>query len=109
MRSRARQKRLTAQDHGRHLARDRDPLHITGCMLYWAEGSKRRNDVEFTNSDPDMTRTCVRFLRRCYAVPPERLRLTLNVHLNNGLELPEIEDWWLGQLNLPRRSLGHTR
>jgi len=22
-------------------------------MLYWAEGSKRRNDVEFTNSDPD--------------------------------------------------------
>ena len=33
-------------------------------MLYWAEGSKRRNCVEFTNSDPDMMRRFVKFLRR---------------------------------------------
>jgi transposase-like protein len=53
MRSQARQRRLAAQDHGRQLAGQEEPLHVTGCMLYWAEGSKRRNDVEFTNSDPD--------------------------------------------------------
>jgi AcrR family transcriptional regulator len=109
MRTRAREKRLAAQEHGRRLARQQDPLHLTGCMLYWAEGSKRRNDVEFTNSDPEMVRTFVEFLRRCYRVTPDRLRLTLNVHLSNGLGLSEIEECWLARLDLPRRSLGcHT-
>jgi hypothetical protein len=78
-------------------------------MLYWAEGSKRRNDVEFTNSDPDMMRTFVKFLRRCYGVAQDDLRLTLNVHLNNGLRLAEIEKWWLTRLGLSPRCLGsHT-
>lgn len=77
MRSRARQRRLAAQDHGRQLAAQEEPLHVTGCMLYWAEGSKRRNDVEFTNSDPDMMRTFVKFLRRCYGVAQDDLRLTV--------------------------------
>lgn len=109
MRTRARRKRLAAQDHGRHLARQGDPLHVTGCMLYWAEGSKRRNDVEFANSDPDMLRTFVEFLSRCYEVPRDNVRLTLNVHLNNGLALSEIEEWWLARLNFSRCSLGsHT-
>jgi AcrR family transcriptional regulator len=109
MRARAREKRLAAQEHGRHLARQNNPLHLTGCTLYWAEGSKRRNDVEFTNSDPDMMRTFVAFLRRCYEVRPDHLRLTLNLHLNNGLRLSEIEAWWLARLNLSPRCLGsHT-
>ena len=84
-------------------------MHIGGCMLYWAEGSKRRNDVEFTNSDADMMRTFVAFLGRCYGVRQDDLRLTLNVHLGNGVALSEIEDWWLARLELPRCTLGsHT-
>jgi hypothetical protein len=106
MRSQARRRRLLAQDHGRQLARCKDPLHLTGCMLYWAEGSKKGNDVEFTNSDPDMTRTFVEFLRGCYEVARDDLRLTLNVHLGNGLALFEIEEWWLARLGLSRSSVG---
>ena len=109
MRSRARRVRMAAQEHGRRLARQQQPLHLTGCMLYWAEGSKRRNDVEFTNSDPDMMRTFVEFLRRCYGVAPDSVRLTLNVHLDNGLGLAEIEEWWLARLDLSRCCVGsHT-
>jgi AcrR family transcriptional regulator len=109
MRALARQKRLEGQDRGRGLARECDPLHVSGCMLYWAEGSKARNDVRFTNSDPDMMWTFVEFLRSCYGVRPDDIRLTVNVHLNNGLTLPEIEEWWLSRLNLSPRSLGsHT-
>jgi transcriptional regulator with XRE-family HTH domain len=109
MRTRARQKRLAAQDHGRHLARQGSVLHASGCMLYWAEGSKRRNDVEFTNSDPDLMRTFVEFLTRCHGVRSEAMSLTVNVHLNNGLRLSEVEEWWLTRLHLPRSCLGsHT-
>jgi len=47
----------------------------------------------------------VHFLRRCYGVPSERIALTVNVHLGNGLTLEQIEDWWLIRLGLSRRSL----
>jgi transcriptional regulator with XRE-family HTH domain len=51
-----RAERVAHQQHGRGLARLGDPLLITGCMLYWAEGGKERNRVEFTNSDPQIVR-----------------------------------------------------
>jgi hypothetical protein len=40
-----------------------DALHVAGCMLYWAEGWKNRNQLSFANADPDMIRLFVRFLR----------------------------------------------
>ena len=74
-------------------------------MLYWAEGSKYRNRAVFTNSDPDMVALFHRFLRECYDVTADRITLTVNVHLGNGLTLPEIEAWWLDRLGLPPSCL----
>jgi len=74
-------------------------------MLYWAEGSRTRNLVGLTNSDPAMLRHFLRFLERCYDVALERVRLTVNCHLGNGLSLAEIEEWWLRELALPRACL----
>jgi hypothetical protein len=96
--------RTDAQDLGRMIARIDDPLHQAGCMLYWAEGSKSRNTLAFVNSDVDMVRFFLRFLR-LLDVPDERINLSVNVHLGNGLTLAEVEAWWLEQLELPRSSL----
>jgi transcriptional regulator with XRE-family HTH domain len=101
----ARAARLRAQAHGRELARRGDPQHQAGCMLYWAEGSKSRNKVVFTNSDVSMVQFFVRFLRQCYGVADEAMTLSLNVHLGNGLSLDEIERWWLAALELPATCL----
>lgn len=35
--------RRGAQEEGRAQARLRDPDHMAGCVLYWAEGSKKAN------------------------------------------------------------------
>jgi hypothetical protein len=70
-------------------------------MLHWAEGSKSRNVVALTNSDPDMLAVFVRFMRRCYGVGDEQFALAVNCHLNNGLSFEEIERWWLHRLALP--------
>jgi predicted transcriptional regulator len=101
----ARTARSDAQEHGRALAALGDPLHRAGCMLYWAEGSKGRNKVTFTNSDADMVRFFLRFLRKCYEVDDERVTLSVNVHLGNGFTLEEIESWWLAALALPTSCL----
>jgi hypothetical protein len=97
--------RLDAQADGRRRARERDPLHAAGCMLFWAEGSKRRGTVTFTNADPEMVRFFLRFVRECYGATAAQTRLSVNCHLGNGLTLQEIEAWWLARLGLPRSCL----
>ena len=103
--ARCRTLRRDAQAHGRAMARTRDADFVAGCMLYWAEGAKRRNQVCLCNSDADMLAAFVCFLRCFYDVPDDRVTFSVNCFLNNGLSLPEIEDWWLGRLDLPRSSV----
>jgi hypothetical protein len=101
----AARKRSEAQQHGRALARSGDPIHLAGCMLFWAEGSKDRNVVDFTNSDPDMVHLFLQFLRRSFGVTDDQLRLLLNCYVGQGLTLEEVEDWWLRRLDIPRSCL----
>lgn len=104
----AREQRQTAQKDGRERAGAADPLHLAGCMLYWAEGTKSRNSVIFTNSDVDMMVFFMDFLRRCYGVVDDQVRLSVNCFLGNGLTLEEIQAWWLERLDLPPSCLRAT-
>jgi transcriptional regulator with XRE-family HTH domain len=40
-----RARRFGYQQTGRELAKERDSLHVAGCMLYWAEGAKARHQL----------------------------------------------------------------
>jgi transcriptional regulator with XRE-family HTH domain len=100
-----RTKRRAYQEEGRSRARQDDPLHQGGCMLYWAEGSKERNGVIFANSDANMIRFFRRFLVESIGLAPERLAVRLNVYTGNGLSIRQIEDYWLRVLALPRSCL----
>ena len=101
----ARTVRVTAQMEGRSRAQRGDLLHVQGCMLYWAEGSKQRNAAVLTNSDPDMLKLFVTFLRQCYGVSDAKFAFSVNCHLGNGLHLHDIEAWWLDRLELPMSCL----
>ncbi len=101
----SRTRRRQYQDKGRQRARTGEILHLAGCMLYWAEGSKERNSVLFANSDPAMMVMFLRFLRECFGLTPAEMTLRLNVYTNNGLSIEDIETYWLELLSLPRSSL----
>jgi hypothetical protein len=75
----ARKIRLAYQECGRRQAKHREALHVAGCMLYWAEGSKERNSVQFVNSDPAMVRYFVTFLRAYYDVADDAFRVDCNL------------------------------
>jgi hypothetical protein len=100
-----RARRERNQAHGRTLARARDPLHVAGCMLYWAEGSKSRNDVQFVNSDPAMVRYFASFLRAYYGVADEAFRIDCNLFADHLVRQQEIEQFWLDLLGLPASCL----
>lgn len=74
-------------------------------MLYWAEGSKSRNAVQFVNSDPAMVRYFVQFLRTQFAVPDQAFRLDCNLFADHVERQREIEQFWLDTLGLPASCL----
>jgi hypothetical protein len=97
---RCRQRRSRWQQEGRERARLGDPLHVAGCMLYWAEGGKSKNQLKLCNSEVSMVRFFRRFVSTCFDAPPERFVMSLNVYTTNGLTIAEIEDYWLAALGL---------
>jgi hypothetical protein len=98
-------RRAAYQDEGRRRAQLRDPLHMAGCMLYWAEGAKDRNNVLIANSDLHLIRFFKDFVTQCFDLGDEDFSVRLNVYLDNGIELSGIESHWLDALLLPRSCL----
>jgi len=103
---RARRRRF--QEEGRASAKRGDTLHVTGCMLFWAEGSRHRNDVTFVNSDPAMMALFVRFLRLYFDPPEKSLKLTCNLFADHEERQREIEDFWLATAELSRSRLAKS-
>lgn len=97
--------RLACQEDGRRAAREGSPLHQAGCMLFWAEGAKRRNTIQFTNSDPHMLAFFRRFLVEAMAIEVDEIAMSINVYTNNGMAIEEIERYWLDLLRLPPSSV----
>jgi transposase-like protein len=102
---RARERHRKAQNAGRHAARRGDVLHAAGCMLYWAEGSRERNAVKFTNSDPAMVAFFLSFLRRSLGIADAKVAVTCNLFADHVERQSEIEDFWLAHLGLNRANL----
>jgi transposase-like protein len=103
--ARRREERLASQEEGRLLARVGEPLHVAGCMLYWAEGSKRRNQLRFANSDPEMARFFVNFLRTYFDLPNEKIRITCHLYADHVERQRAVERFWLDTLGLSESSL----
>jgi transcriptional regulator with XRE-family HTH domain len=103
--SKHRELRRQYQEEGRAKARERDPLHIAGCMLYWAEGSKSNTSLSFANSDPDMIKFFLHFLRNSLGIPNHDIKMNIHCYTNNGIPLEEIERYWLEITELPIESL----
>ena len=74
-------------------------------MLFWAEGSRDRNAIKFTNSDPAMVSFFLRFLRHCFDVPDQKIAVTCNLFADHVERQDAIEQYWLDLLRLPRSCL----
>jgi hypothetical protein len=74
-------------------------------MLFWAEGSRRRDAVQITNSDPELLRLFTRFLRTSFDVRDDAMRVTCHLFADHLERQTEIEQHWLDVLGLPRSCL----
>jgi hypothetical protein len=103
---RARARRLEYQEEGRKLATVGHPLHVAGAMLYWAEGDKRsKNCARLSNSDPEVLRFFMRFLRESLHADETQVRVTCHLFADHVERPTEIEQFWLDVVQLPRAQL----
>jgi len=60
----------------------KDPLFLSGLMLYWAEGDKAEKweMVKFSNSDPMMIKVIMRWFREVCKVPEGKFRIGVHMH-----------------------------
>lgn len=78
-------------------------LFIAGVALYWAEGFKHAAEgrIGFCNSDLEMMKFMIKFLKTCLAVKTEEIspRLTVNITFKDNVS--RIEKFWSDELKLP--------
>lgn len=71
-------------------------LLIAGVSLYWSEGFKNRHEhrLGFCNSDPEMIRFYVRWLKEVLGVEKKDLVVRLSINQSYKEKVKEIEEWW---------------
>ena len=78
---------------------------IAGLMLYWAEGNKK-NHAGVCNSDPELIRFMMKWLRTVCGVPEEKFKLYLNIHF--GQDEDKIKEFWSNVIGLPVSRFGKS-
>ncbi len=74
-------------------------LKDIGTAIYWAEGTKRGNSVDFTNSDPKMMKIAMLWFRSVCQVPEHRFRASIFYH--SGQSEQEIKEFWSDITKIP--------
>lgn len=91
-------------------------LQVVGAALYWAEGYKRlkirdgkermNHPIRFVNSDPDMIRVFIQFLRRILDVSSNQITLSMRLYAHIGEEAARA--YWMKVTGLPEEQFRTT-
>lgn len=74
-------------------------LQTCALALYWGEGAKKRCVVDLANSDPDVQKIFLRYLREILNIDEGRLRIYLYCFENQ--EVLNLIEYWIKQLKVP--------
>ncbi|MBN2097822.1 MAG: hypothetical protein JW714_05045 [Candidatus Omnitrophica bacterium] len=79
-------------------------LKILGTALYWAEGyNASRHVFLFANSNPNMIKIMMKFLKDICRVPKEKVKGRINIHPH--LDLEKAERFWLRVTKISKNNL----
>lgn len=103
----------TLESHKKQIqALSKYELKLVGSVLYWAEGHNKDvtgkgHEVCFTNSDSDMIKLYLRFLREIICVPEDKLRA--DIHIYPSINKEKALRFWVGATNIPREQFRITQ
>lgn len=74
-------------------------LRDIGTAIYWAEGTKKGNYIDFTNSDPKMVTLMMAWFRTVCKVCNDKFRVSIFYH--SGQNEKEMREYWSGVTGVP--------
>jgi len=79
-------------------------LKTAGIMLYWTEGCRSNSErgawnVDFSNSNPQMIKLFLKFLREICGIKEKRLRVLLYCYADQNVE--DLKEYWCKVTNIP--------
>lgn len=95
----------------KNLTAKEEKLKIAGVMLYWAEGTKkthsykgqsRGSSIDFANSDSEMIKLFLKFLRKICGVNENRLRVYLYCYANQNINF--LKKYWHEVTGIPLKQ-----
>lgn len=80
------------------------------CMLYWAEGSKCRNVLQLTNSDPDMILYFLKLVNDVFDLKEDNVSCSFAIQCYTDVfSQEEIEKYWSQLVNEPLSKFTKTQ
>lgn len=77
-------------------------LFMIGIGLYWGEGYKNGNEeLGFTNSDPEMIKFFIKWLRATYGIEPQNLILRVSINTLHTYRINDVERHWSDLTGIP--------
>ena len=84
-------------------------LFILGVGLYWGEGYKSGNEeCGLTNSNPDIIRAFMIWLKRAYNIPSSDLILRVSINRTHRDRVAIVEQYWSKVTAIPRSQFTKT-
>ena len=83
----------------------KEKFWIAGLMLYWGEGHKS-GKVGISNSDPNIIKFLIEWLRKYCNVDNSKFKPHLNLH--SGQNENEIKEFWSKIINVPKEQFGKS-
>lgn len=77
----------------------KNPLFLIGVILYWAEGSKKSEIFQFSNSDPDAIKAMIKWLTEICKIPKEEIKIRVYIHKVYAHE--KCEEFWSQITGIP--------
>lgn len=76
------------------------------AVLYWAEGTKGRQVLQFANTDPRLILLFVTLLRKAFVIDETKLRVRLHLHYYHKEK--EVKGFWSNLLGIPLSQFNKT-
>ncbi len=86
---------------------DRELL-IAGLALYWGEGSKKTKEVQFCNSDPQMIKLLLIWLKKCFGTELQDIRCKVGINEIHKCREKQIREYWSKMTRIPLEQFTKT-
>ncbi|MEA3453197.1 MAG: hypothetical protein U9Q96_02600 [Patescibacteria group bacterium] len=84
----------------------KNPLFLVGLSLYWAEGTKFGEQIQFANSDARLIKIMMRWFKEICDVPEKKIRVHIYIHKIYSHE--NCEKFWSKVTGIPTTKFGKT-